>query len=80
MMPEEDFAPKMSRCRPCDAEYSRERRALAAGRKVVQQRAVPLGLEFSAFMAVCASGGGNANAPTIVRSVSIETINHMFTT
>lgn len=79
MVPDEDFAPKMSRCRSCDAEYSRQRRALAAGRKVVEQRAVPLGLEFSAFMAVCASGGGNANAPTIVRSVSIETINRTFT-
>lgn len=76
MLDRSEFSPGNHRCRPCVAEYSRERRAMKSTRRVVEQRAVPLGLEFSIFMAACAVGGGDANVPPMVRSVSIETINH----
>jgi hypothetical protein len=66
-LPLSEFAPKMSRCRPCDAGYSRQRRAQAGKRKEVATAQVESAY-FTTFLASCAVGGGCGNAPPVIRS------------
>jgi hypothetical protein len=64
-LPLSEFAPKMGRCRPCDAGYSRKRRAQAGQRKAAV-RVMVQNSYFSACMAACALSGGCANAPPVI--------------